>query len=185
MKGAINGGYLDGKSVEQEEELIRVKLLQPIINSPIPLQDNQGQPLSRGSVLSLPLWLAVPLINASVVVPMLPKAYSPTARQAILAGPRSVSVPSLGRKCFYGPGARRCAQWWPGLQLPELLYDTFRGRLELMYAHPTTTSSTNHRGYTTSTGDSPITDRLDPEELIVYKSCVEQRRRFEDWLNAN
>lgn len=174
--------YLDEEKFQQEEEVIRVKLLQTIPRSPYPLQDNLEQTIPRGSILSLPLWLATPLINASIAVPILPKAYTPTSRQAILASARNVNLPNLGRKHFFGLGAERAIQWWPALQLSELLYDTFRGRLELMYAHPVGTMSSNTRSYTNTTEN--ITDRLDAEEMQVYKSCGEQRRLFECWVNG-
>jgi hypothetical protein len=175
-------GYFDLEEISIGEDSIRVKVLETIPWSAYPIMESPDQAIAKNSVVSIPLWLAGPLASSSAIIPLLPKPYSPAFRHILQAGATSVKFSQYGKK-FYSSGLK-IAEWWPNLRIPHLLFEAFRGRLELMYS--SNSSSLKHsvfrESFANCNGFEDFLDHLDENELEVYKTCIEQRKLFDNWI---
>jgi hypothetical protein len=179
-------GFFDTEELRDGEETIRVKVLETIPWSAYPIMESPDQAIPKNSIISLPLWLVWHLVSSSHVIPLLPKPYSPSFRHTLQAGAANVRLPHYGRR-FYSIGLK-ISEWWPNLGVPHLLFESFRGRLELIYRFNASSSSHNHALYqetlVNSDGSDSLLDRLDENEIEIYKTCVEQKKLFEKWVSS-
>lgn len=177
-------GYFDVEELKDGDEMIRVRVLETIPWSAYPIMEGSDQAIPKNSIISLPLWLASHLISSSLVIPLLPKPYSPGFRHTLQAGASNVRLSHFGKR-FYSAGLK-ISKWWPNLGIPHLLFEAFRGRLELIYRFNASSTYSRHslsqRNLESTDGNDYLLDRLDENENEIYKACAEQRKLFENWM---